>query len=96
MLFKMKILPNEVLSIILEEATLLNLDNGPQWTYGLNRTPDSQLQQTIRGHVVPDALKWNASEAIRQVNRQWHDWACHYALKNLYISRWRGSERLAM
>ncbi len=92
----MKIFPNEVLSIVLEEATLLNLNDAPQWTYGLNQSPDSRLQQTIRGHVAPDALKWNASKAIRQVNRQWHDWACNYALKNLYVSRWRGSERLAM
>ena len=91
----MKTLPHEILSIILEEAALLNLNDGLQWTYGLNQIPESsQLQPIARGHVTPDARKWNACDAIRQVNRQWHEWACDYALKTLYISRWRGSERL--
>lgn len=92
----MRILPYEILSQILEEATLLNLQDSPQWTYGLSQTSESaRLQQVVIGPSTPDALKWKACEAIRQVSRQWHDWACNYALKSLYISRWRGSERLA-
>ena len=92
----MRILPYEILSQILEEATVRNLQNGPLWTYGLSQISGSaRLQQVVIGSLAPDALMWKACEAIRQVNRQWHDWACNYALKSLYISRWKGSERLA-
>lgn len=90
-------LPYEILSAILEEAAQLNIRYGPQYTYGISQAPehlhDVRVQRVVRGQVPPDTLKWRATDAIRQVRRQWHDWASEYALENLHISRWRGSER---
>lgn len=90
-------LPFELLSKILEEATLLNYKDTPTFNYGLNGISgsgrDGGLQRTLRGHIVPDALRWRVTQSLRQVNRQWHDWASAYALRDLYITRWRGSER---
>lgn len=91
-------LPYELFAAILEDATRLNLCEIPRYTYGLSQAPepmrrDVRLQRVVRGLVGPDALKWNASDAIRRVDRKWHDWACRYALATLYITRWRGSER---
>ena len=90
-------LPFELLSKILEEATLLNFHGTATFNYGLcaitEAGRDGQLQRTVRGHIVPDALRWRVTQSLRQVNRQWHDWASVYALGDLYITRWRGSER---
>lgn len=90
-------LPYEILSAVLEEAAALNIKDGVQYTYGLSQAPeplqDARMQRVVRGQVSPDALRWNATQSIRQVRRQWHDWAAEYALENLQISRWRGSER---
>ena len=90
-------LPYELLSAILEEAAKLNIHENAQYTYGLSQAPeplqDVRVQRVVRGQLPPDTLKWNAVEAIRQVNRQCHHWASEYALSNLYITRWRGSER---
>lgn len=92
-------LPYEILSAILEEAAELNIQQGPRYTYGLSQAPeplqDVRMQRVVRGQLSPDTLKWNATESIRQVRRQWHDWASEYALENLYITRRRGSERCA-
>ena len=92
-------LPFEILAAILSEAAELNIRHGPQYTYGLSQVaeplPDVQMQLVVRGQVSPDASRWNATNAIRQVGRQWHDWASEYALESLQISRWRGSERQA-
>ncbi|MCJ1470711.1 hypothetical protein MMC07_009358 [Pseudocyphellaria aurata] len=92
------VLPYELLVAILEEATRLNIREIPQYTYGLSQAPepmrrDVRMQRVVRGPVGPDTLRWNATDAIRQVNQAWHDWACRYALASLYISRWRGNER---
>lgn len=90
-------LPYEILSAILAEAAELNTRNGAQFTYGLSQAPeplqDVRMQRVIRGRVSPDTLRWNATAPIRQVRRNWHDWAAEYALENLRITRWRGSER---
>ena len=90
-------LPYELLSVILEEAAQLNIQKNAQYTYGLSQAPeplqDVRMQRVVRGQVSPDTLKWNAVDAVRQVNRQCHQWASEYALSNLYITRWRGSER---
>ena len=90
-------LPLELLSRILQEAACLNLQDASTFNYGLNRTSevgkDVRMQRVLRGHIVPDALRWRATESLRQVSRQWHDWVCLYTLKDLYITRWRGSER---
>ena len=90
-------LPYELLSAILEEAAEFNIQENAQYTYGLSQAPeplqDVQMQRVVRGQVPPDTLKWNAVDAIRQVNRQCHQWASEYALRSLFITRWRGSER---
>ena len=90
-------LPYEILSQILENAAELNRQEGPQYTYGLSQAPepleDVGMQTVIRGHVPPDVQQWTAANAIRQVCRTWHDWATQYALRDIRISRWRGSER---
>lgn len=90
-------LPYETLSAVLALAAELNIRNGIQFTYGLSQAPeplqDVRMQRVVRGRVSPDTLRWNATEAIRQVGRKWHDWAAEYALENLQVTRWRGSER---
>lgn len=90
-------LPYELLSAILQDAAELNIQQGPHYTYGLSQAPeplqDAPMQRVVRGQLSPDTLRWTAVENIRQVRRQWHDWAAEYALESLYISRWRGSER---
>ncbi|KAL9590220.1 MAG: hypothetical protein Q9203_000948 [Teloschistes exilis] len=82
-------LPYELLSVILEEAAHLTTQ-GNRFTYGID---SHSSQRILRGNAAPDALRWYATDAIRSVNSQWHDWASQYALRTLYIRRWRGSER---
>ncbi|KAL8666697.1 MAG: hypothetical protein Q9202_001235 [Teloschistes flavicans] len=82
-------LPYELLSIILEEAAHQTAE-GNRFTYGVESLSS---QRILRGNPAPDALRWYATDAIRRVNSHWHDWACQYALRTLYIRRWRGSER---
>lgn len=90
-------LPYELLAAILEEAAEYNIHENARYTYGLSQAPeplqDVRMQPVIRGQVPSDTMKWIAVNAIRQVNRQCHQWASEYALRNLYITRWRGSER---
>ncbi|KAF6223806.1 hypothetical protein HO173_013137 [Letharia columbiana] len=90
-------LPYELFSAILEETAELNIQGNPQYTYGLSQAPeplqDVRMQRVVRGQVSPDTRKWNAVDAIRQVNQQCHQWASEYALRSLFITRWRGSER---
>lgn len=92
-------LPHEILSSILEHVTASNKQHGVTYTFGLSQAPiplqTAKLQKYVRGPVPPDMLKWDATAAIRQVCRTWHDWALEYALKDVYIRRWRGSERWA-
>lgn len=92
-------LPYELLSAILQDAAELNIQQGSNYTYGLSQAPeplqDAPMQRVVRGQLSPDTLRWTVAENIRQVRRQWHDWAAEYALETLYISRWRGSERWA-
>lgn len=90
-------LPFELLSYILEEAAELNSGDNATYTYGLSEAPQplrqTTLQRHVRGRVAPDVMRWNSSSALRQVNRRWHDWALDYSMKDLYVRRWRGSER---
>ena len=90
-------LPYEILSAILKEVSRLEACDDATFTYGLSQAPeplqDVNIQRVVRGHVPADTQRWVAVEAIREVNRQWHDWAIEYALKDLYVTRWRGSER---
>ncbi|KAH0544163.1 hypothetical protein FGG08_001608 [Glutinoglossum americanum] len=90
-------LPFETLSSILEEAAKLNLRESPTFTYGLTEAPEplrnTRMQIYVRGMVPPDILRWDTTDSIRQVHRIWHYWALDYSFKELYIRRWRGSER---
>lgn len=88
-------LPYELLSTILEAAASSNARSIQNYTYGVDTTSNGKGQRILRGQVAPDALRWLSADAIRHVNRQWHDWAVQYALRDLYIRRWRGSERYA-
>ncbi|EON64302.1 hypothetical protein W97_03533 [Coniosporium apollinis CBS 100218] len=91
--------PTEILSAILEQAAKINEHNGVTFTFGLSQAPlplqKTPLQRYVRGHVPPDMLKWDATASIRAVCGKWHDWALDYSLRDLYIRRWRGSERWA-
>jgi hypothetical protein len=92
-------LPSELLSLILENTAELNAKESANFTYGLSQAPlpihKSPLERIVRGHKPLDTLRWDSVDAVRQVNSRWHDWALSYALRELYIRRWRGSERWA-
>ena len=90
-------LPYEILSAILEEVMSISLRDLPKYTYGLSQAPeplqDVQIQRVVRGLKAPDTVQWEASNSIRQVNRKWYEWAVEHAMEDVYIRRWRGSER---
>ncbi len=90
-------LPYELLSSILHEAAALNTQDAATYTYGLSQAPEPlqnvPVQKVVRGRVPPDLLRWRATDSIRQVSPEWHEWAVGHALRELYIRRWRGSER---
>jgi hypothetical protein len=92
-------LPYEVLSKILEETAKLNQRYGVTYTFGLSQPPmplqTAPLQRYVRGPVPPEMLKWDATASIRLVCWKWHEWALQYALKDVYIRRWKGGERWA-
>jgi hypothetical protein len=92
-------LPDEILFKILEHAIFANEQDGVKYTYGLCKLPPmldnsvpTKIQKYIRGPVPPYQLKWDSTQDIRAVCRQWHDWAMNYAMRDLYIKNWRGSE----
>jgi hypothetical protein len=86
--------PNEILTAILEQAAELNQKEGVTFTFGLNRPDNSpKPQRYVKGPVPPALLKWDAVESLRLVCRSWHSWALSYALKDIYVKCWRGSER---
>ncbi|KAF2156446.1 hypothetical protein K461DRAFT_284876 [Myriangium duriaei CBS 260.36] len=92
-------LPSEVLHQILKEAATLNKQQGVAWTFGLshgnvNGQPN-KVTRSIRGPVSTDTLRWDSTSSIRQVCKNWHDWALRHALRDIYLRRWRGSERWA-
>ncbi|KAI0572099.1 hypothetical protein Alg130_10633 [Pyrenophora tritici-repentis] len=87
----------EVLSQILEDVAEANTRDGATYTYGLSRAPLSMSpmisQRYVRGPLSPDLLRWDVSSVLRCVCWKWHNWALRYALRELYIRQWRGSER---
>ncbi|KAF2132719.1 hypothetical protein P153DRAFT_420663 [Dothidotthia symphoricarpi CBS 119687] len=91
--------PYEVLSKILEETSKANIRDGPTYTFGLSQVPlplqRASLQRYVKGPVPPEMLMWDATSAIRSVCWRWHEWSLEYALKNVYIRRWKGGERWA-
>jgi hypothetical protein len=90
-------LPYELLSSILLEAAELNAADSVSYTYGLSQAPlllrASRLEKCVRGQVPTDVQRWKVTHDIRGVSRRWHDWALSYSLRELYIRKWRGSER---
>jgi len=88
--------PYEILSKILEETAKANARDGPSYTFGLSQPPmplqKGTLQRYVRGPVPPEMLKWDATSALRLVCWQWHEWTLEYALKDVYIRRWKGGE----
>ncbi|KAH0611284.1 uncharacterized protein H6S33_010549 [Morchella sextelata] len=90
-------LPFEILSQILTLAAELNVNEEPTYTYGLTQAPRSNqrhpLQRYVRGRVPTDVLRWNTVNSYRLVNSRWHHWALSYALKDVYVRRWRGGEQ---
>lgn len=91
--------PNEILSSILEETVKLNAKEGVTYTYGLSQAPlplqQAKLSRYLRGPVCPDDLLWDATAILRQVCSKWHEWSLQHSLKQLWVRRWRGSERWA-
>ncbi|KAF2118379.1 hypothetical protein BDV96DRAFT_569793 [Lophiotrema nucula] len=91
--------PYEVLSKILEETAKANIRDGPTYTFGLSQAQlplqKPTTQRYVRGPVPPEMLKWDATSAVRLVCWQWHEWALGYALKDVYVRRWKGGERWA-
>lgn len=92
-------LPFELLSNILSLAAESNMSdpNCTTYTYGLSCATRSTNQKTtlqkyVRGRVPTDVQRWNAVSAFRHVNSRWHEWALSFAMKELYIRRWRGGE----
>lgn len=88
--------PTEILSAILEQAAEANQEAGVTFTFGLNDVgpaPRRNFQRYVKGPVPPSLLKWDATQAIRCVCSRWHEWGVSYALKDVYIKCWRGSER---
>ncbi|KAF2435672.1 hypothetical protein EJ08DRAFT_685178 [Tothia fuscella] len=90
--------PNEILSAILERAAEANKEEGVTFTFGLvdaGPAPKRNFQRYVKGPVPPSLLKWDATQAIRRVCSRWHEWGVGYAMKDVYIKCWRGSERWA-
>ena len=92
-------LPGEIISQILLLATRASEAEGPNYTYGLSQAPlpgqKAQVTRYIRGPVTAEALRWDATKAIRQVCSRWHDWALAYNLEHIFERRWKGAERWA-
>ncbi|KAL2002177.1 hypothetical protein VTN02DRAFT_474 [Thermoascus thermophilus] len=89
--------PYEILDLILSAAAARNLADAVTFSYGLTEAPQPlqhvKLERYVRGRRPEDALRWDAVDSIRQVNATWRHWALDYAVRELYIRRWRGSER---
>ena len=93
-------LPQEILSEILSLTAHTNQTDGVQFTYGLTQPQlpvqkPSRLSKYVRGPLSTESLKWDATQSIRQVCGQWHDWAVAYNLEHVFERRGRGSERWA-
>ena len=90
-------LPFEILSEILTIAAELNARDTPSYTYGLTQAEKTlqrvQTQIFVRGRTTPDVFRWDLVDSIRPVNSRWHQWALSYAMKEIYVCRWRGGER---
>jgi len=93
-------LPNEILDKILKHAVVANEAEGVNFSYGLSQLPKSvdskvptNVQRYVKGPLPPYQQKWDSTDAIRLVCSKWHEWALSYALRDVYVKLWRGSER---
>ncbi|CAZ83930.1 unnamed protein product [Tuber melanosporum] len=90
-------LPFEILSDILSIAAQLNSTDTPSYTYGLTQAQRTlqrtQTQIYLRGRTTPDVLRWHLVNSFRLVNSRWHEWALGYAMREIYVRKWRGGER---
>lgn len=92
-------LPYEILSEILKHVIRSKVEQNILKSHGLDTEfhappdPNVQLQQLIKGRMPPDAVRWIASNTIRQVKSRWHGIALEYAFRDLYVLSWRGSEK---
>ena len=95
-------LPWEIISDILTLAVNANIAEGfiPSYTFGLSRVTQTlqlrhkvQVEKYVTGRIPPDSLRWMAADAIRRTCSIWHAWAMGYNMRELYVTRWRGSER---
>lgn len=93
---QIKDFPYELISRILVEVAEANIRAGPAYTFGLSQAPlpfqISPTQRYVKGPISPQMLKWDASYVVRNVCWRWHEWALEYALKAVYIRRWKGGE----
>jgi hypothetical protein len=89
-------LPYEILAEILEDTAKANTCDCPAYTFGLSRPvmpfQRAPIARYVRGPVPPEMLKWDATAAIRLVCSKWHEWALAFALRDVYIRRWKGGE----
>lgn len=88
--------PSEILEDILAKAAELNRRENVTFTYGLSQPLSLEqrgIQKYVRGPVPPELQRWDAVLSIREVCTRWHEWSLQYALKDLYVKCWRGSER---
>ena len=92
-------LPTEILSDILFLATKVNEAEGESFTYGLSQAPlplvKAKLVKYVRGPLSAEALRWDATDSLRQVCSLWHEWSLEYNFEHVFERRWRGSERWA-
>lgn len=95
-------LPNEILDAILDEVVEINQREGVSFTFGLSQLPpcndqtvSTRVERSVRGPTPPYQARWDATTNLRQVCTAWHDWSLNYALRDVYVKMWRGSERWA-
>ncbi|KAF2674755.1 hypothetical protein BT63DRAFT_420037 [Microthyrium microscopicum] len=93
-------LPLEIIDQILLETVKLNEKNGVAYTFGLSQLPASldkniptNVQKYVRGPTPIYQLKWDAVANLRQVCQYWHEWGLRYAVRDIYVKNWMGSER---
>jgi hypothetical protein len=86
--------PHEILDNILNQAAELIKKEGVTFTFGLSQpSQERKLQKYVRGPVPPELQRWDAVQSLRRVCSRWHEWSLEYALRDVYVKSWRGSER---
>jgi hypothetical protein len=95
-------LPAEILDAILDEVVAINKKEGVAFTFGISKLPScndktvsTRVERYVKGPTPPYQAKWDATTNLRQVCQGWHSWSLNYALKDVYVKLWRGSERWA-